>query len=60
MLRMCRSDQLFSFIQVKETDAVVLAGAYVDLHGTSEASPENLTQVRHSENAPLKQQSSFL
>uniref|UniRef100_A0A671UVZ2 Hydroxysteroid (17-beta) dehydrogenase 4 n=1 Tax=Sparus aurata TaxID=8175 RepID=A0A671UVZ2_SPAAU len=30
--------------KVKETDAVVLAGAYVDLHGTSELSPENLTQ----------------
>ncbi|XP_036953458.1 peroxisomal multifunctional enzyme type 2 isoform X1 [Acanthopagrus latus] len=30
--------------KVKETDAVVLAGAYVDLHGTSEASPENLTK----------------
>uniref|UniRef100_A0A669BQQ5 Hydroxysteroid (17-beta) dehydrogenase 4 n=1 Tax=Oreochromis niloticus TaxID=8128 RepID=A0A669BQQ5_ORENI len=30
--------------KVKETDAVVLAGAYVDLHGTSGASPENLSQ----------------
>ncbi|KAM9359904.1 peroxisomal multifunctional enzyme type 2 [Symphorus nematophorus] len=30
--------------KVKETDAVVLAGAYVDLHGASEASPENLAQ----------------
>uniref|UniRef100_A0A8C3FYW6 Peroxisomal multifunctional enzyme type 2 n=1 Tax=Cyclopterus lumpus TaxID=8103 RepID=A0A8C3FYW6_CYCLU len=30
--------------KVKETDAVVLAGAYVDLHGASEASPENLPQ----------------
>uniref|UniRef100_A0A3Q1F536 Hydroxysteroid (17-beta) dehydrogenase 4 n=1 Tax=Acanthochromis polyacanthus TaxID=80966 RepID=A0A3Q1F536_9TELE len=30
--------------KVKETDAVVLAGAYVDLHGASEASPENLSQ----------------
>lgn len=30
--------------KVKETDAVVLSGAYVDLHGASEASPENLTQ----------------
>ncbi|TKS78269.1 Peroxisomal multifunctional enzyme type 2 [Collichthys lucidus] len=30
--------------KVKETDAVVLAGAYVDLHGASEASPESLTQ----------------
>ncbi|XP_078107169.1 peroxisomal multifunctional enzyme type 2 [Sander vitreus] len=30
--------------KVKETDAVVLTGAYVDLHGTSEASPENLIQ----------------
>ncbi|XP_034728084.1 peroxisomal multifunctional enzyme type 2 isoform X1 [Etheostoma cragini] len=30
--------------KVKETDAVVLAGAYVDLHGTSEASPENPPQ----------------
>ena len=39
---------LFSLIQVKETDAVVLAGAYVDLHGTSEASPENLTKVCQS------------
>ncbi|XP_029295791.1 LOW QUALITY PROTEIN: peroxisomal multifunctional enzyme type 2 [Cottoperca gobio] len=29
--------------KVKETDAVVLAGAYVDLHGASEASPESLT-----------------
>ncbi|KAM3610602.1 uncharacterized protein V6R79_006475 [Siganus canaliculatus] len=31
-------------IQVKETGDVVLAGAYVDLHGASEASPENPTQ----------------
>uniref|UniRef100_G3NSH6 Peroxisomal multifunctional enzyme type 2 n=1 Tax=Gasterosteus aculeatus aculeatus TaxID=481459 RepID=G3NSH6_GASAC len=30
--------------KVKETDAVVLAGAYVDLHGASEASLGNLTQ----------------
>ncbi|KAM7415977.1 hypothetical protein PAMA_018174 [Pampus argenteus] len=30
--------------KVKETDVVVLSGAYVDLHSTSEASPENLTQ----------------
>uniref|UniRef100_A0A668A8Y8 Peroxisomal multifunctional enzyme type 2 n=1 Tax=Myripristis murdjan TaxID=586833 RepID=A0A668A8Y8_9TELE len=30
--------------KVKETDAVVLSGAYVDLHGAAEASPENLTQ----------------
>uniref|UniRef100_A0A8C4NW52 Hydroxysteroid (17-beta) dehydrogenase 4 n=1 Tax=Dicentrarchus labrax TaxID=13489 RepID=A0A8C4NW52_DICLA len=30
--------------KVKETDAIVLAGAYVDLHSTSEDSPENLTQ----------------
>uniref|UniRef100_A0A672Z4X4 Peroxisomal multifunctional enzyme type 2 n=1 Tax=Sphaeramia orbicularis TaxID=375764 RepID=A0A672Z4X4_9TELE len=30
--------------KVKETDAVVLSGAYVDLQGASEASPENLTQ----------------
>lgn len=30
--------------KVKETDAVVLSGAYVDLHGASAASPENLTQ----------------
>lgn len=30
--------------KVKETDAVVLSGAYVDLHAASEASPENLTQ----------------
>lgn len=35
----------FSFIQVKETNDVVLAGAYVDLHGATEASPESLTQV---------------
>lgn len=38
-----------SLVQVKETDAVVLAGAYVDLHGASEASLGNLTQVRQSE-----------
>uniref|UniRef100_A0A3Q3BKW8 Hydroxysteroid (17-beta) dehydrogenase 4 n=1 Tax=Haplochromis burtoni TaxID=8153 RepID=A0A3Q3BKW8_HAPBU len=30
--------------KVKETDAVVLAGAYVDLHRASGASPENLSQ----------------
>ncbi|XP_034548786.1 peroxisomal multifunctional enzyme type 2 [Notolabrus celidotus] len=30
--------------KVKETDAVVLSGAYVDLHGSSEASPEDLPQ----------------
>lgn len=30
--------------KVKETDAVVLAGAYVDLHGASGASPEDLPQ----------------
>ncbi|XP_068167284.1 peroxisomal multifunctional enzyme type 2 isoform X2 [Antennarius striatus] len=30
--------------KVKETGDVVLAGAYVDLHNTSEASPENLNQ----------------
>ncbi|XP_038164044.1 peroxisomal multifunctional enzyme type 2 [Cyprinodon tularosa] len=30
--------------KVKETGDVVLAGAYVDLHGSSEASPENLPQ----------------
>ncbi|XP_054466225.1 peroxisomal multifunctional enzyme type 2 [Anoplopoma fimbria] len=30
--------------KVKETDSIVLAGAYVDLHGASDASPENLTQ----------------
>lgn len=30
--------------KVKETDAIALAGAYVDLHATSEASPENLPQ----------------
>lgn len=48
---------LFSFIQVKETDAVVLSGAYVDLHPASNTSPENLTQVCqfknfHSNNNP--------
>lgn len=31
--------------KVKETDAVVLAGAYVDLHVASEAEPENLPQT---------------
>uniref|UniRef100_A0A4W6CAT8 Hydroxysteroid (17-beta) dehydrogenase 4 n=1 Tax=Lates calcarifer TaxID=8187 RepID=A0A4W6CAT8_LATCA len=31
--------------KVKETDAVVLSGAYVDLHAASGASPENLPQV---------------
>lgn len=50
---------LSSSIQVKETDAVVLAGAYVDLHGAAEASPENLTQVRQPENAPFEQRSAF-
>uniref|UniRef100_A0A4W6CG84 Hydroxysteroid (17-beta) dehydrogenase 4 n=1 Tax=Lates calcarifer TaxID=8187 RepID=A0A4W6CG84_LATCA len=30
--------------KVKETDAVVLSGAYVDLHAASGASPENLPQ----------------
>ncbi|XP_034452916.1 peroxisomal multifunctional enzyme type 2 [Hippoglossus hippoglossus] len=30
--------------KVKETDAVVLSGAYVDLHPASDASPENLSQ----------------
>ncbi|XP_071397447.1 peroxisomal multifunctional enzyme type 2 isoform X1 [Centroberyx affinis] len=30
--------------KVKETDAVVLSGAYVDLHGAPEASPEKLPQ----------------
>uniref|UniRef100_A0A8C5H2L7 Hydroxysteroid (17-beta) dehydrogenase 4 n=1 Tax=Gouania willdenowi TaxID=441366 RepID=A0A8C5H2L7_GOUWI len=30
--------------KVQETDAIVLAGAYVDLHGPSEASPESPTQ----------------
>ncbi|XP_053277775.1 LOW QUALITY PROTEIN: peroxisomal multifunctional enzyme type 2-like [Pleuronectes platessa] len=30
--------------KVKETDAVVLSGAYVDLHPASEASPESLSQ----------------
>ncbi|KAM8885451.1 peroxisomal multifunctional enzyme type 2 isoform 1-T1 [Spinachia spinachia] len=35
--------------KVKETDAVVLSGAYVDLHGASEASLENLPQVRWPE-----------
>ncbi|XP_034026517.1 peroxisomal multifunctional enzyme type 2 [Thalassophryne amazonica] len=29
--------------KVTETDAVVLSGAYVDLHSTSEAFPENIT-----------------
>lgn len=42
-----------SLIQVKETNAVVLAGAYVDLHGASGASPENLSQVHQSENTPF-------
>lgn len=37
------------FMQVKETDAVVLAGAYVDLHGASEASLEKPTKVRQPE-----------
>lgn len=36
-----------SFVQVKETDEVVLSGAYVDLHGAKEASPENLAQVQY-------------
>ncbi|CAB1422702.1 unnamed protein product, partial [Pleuronectes platessa] len=31
--------------KVKETDAVVLSGAYVDLHPASEASPESLSQA---------------
>nr|XP_020449525.1 peroxisomal multifunctional enzyme type 2 [Monopterus albus] len=30
--------------KVKETDTLVLSGAYVDLHVTSNASPENLSQ----------------
>uniref|UniRef100_A0A3P9PHR3 Hydroxysteroid (17-beta) dehydrogenase 4 n=1 Tax=Poecilia reticulata TaxID=8081 RepID=A0A3P9PHR3_POERE len=36
---------LVSFMQVKETGDVALAGGYVDLHSTSEASPEILPQV---------------
>uniref|UniRef100_A0AAQ4QWK7 Hydroxysteroid (17-beta) dehydrogenase 4 n=1 Tax=Gasterosteus aculeatus aculeatus TaxID=481459 RepID=A0AAQ4QWK7_GASAC len=44
--------------KVKETDAVVLAGAYVDLHGASEASLGNLTQVRQSEK-PLQSELVF-
>lgn len=48
-----------SFIQVKETGGVVLAGAYVDLHGAAEASPENLTQVCQAEIAPFEQQYFF-
>lgn len=47
------------FIQVKETDAVVLAGAYVDLHGPSTASPENLSHVRQCENPSFEQQYCF-
>lgn len=39
---------------MKETGGVVLAGAYVDLHGAAEASPENLTQVCQAENAPFE------
>ncbi|KAK5932314.1 hypothetical protein CgunFtcFv8_004031 [Champsocephalus gunnari] len=37
--------------KVKETDAVVLTGAYVDLHGAAEASPEDPPQAGglHSE-----------
>ncbi|XP_029017280.1 peroxisomal multifunctional enzyme type 2 [Betta splendens] len=31
--------------KVKETDALVLSGAYVDLHPASDANPENLPQV---------------
>ncbi|XP_076587439.1 peroxisomal multifunctional enzyme type 2 [Chaetodon auriga] len=37
-------DRIHIQCKVKETDAVVLAGAYVDLHGASGASPESLTQ----------------
>ncbi|XP_070820743.1 peroxisomal multifunctional enzyme type 2 [Chaetodon trifascialis] len=37
-------DRVYIQCKVKETDAVVLAGAYVDLHGASGASPESLTQ----------------
>lgn len=44
---------------MKETGGVVLAGAYVDLHGAAEASPENLTQVCQAENAPFEQQYFF-
>lgn len=32
-------------MQVKETDDVVLAGAYVDLHEAAVASPEEISQV---------------
>lgn len=35
-----------SLTQVKETGEIVLTGAYVDLHGTSEGSPEKLSQVK--------------
>lgn len=45
---------LFSFIQVKETGDVVLAGAYVDLHSAAEASPENVAQVCGAEKASFK------
>lgn len=43
------SDSLFppfTFIQVKETNDVVLSGAYVDLHQAAEVLPEPLTEVR--------------
>lgn len=36
-------------MQVKETDDVVLAGAYVDLHEAAVASPEEISQVCHAE-----------
>lgn len=52
--RVCRINEplflAFGFTQVKETGDVVLAGAYVDLHGTSGGSPETLPQVDHPEN----------
>lgn len=44
-VQVCPSDRCSPLLQVKETDAVVLSGAYVDLHAASEASPENPTQV---------------
>lgn len=36
-------------MQVKETDDVVLASAYVDLHEATVASPEEMIQVCHAE-----------